>query len=228
MKALRDVDFDIIVSLDHSPAMVGGTYTQTAYGVAYMNALARATGRRDSDGFALAGESARQPSPPGSRPNGGANEPQCRPCTAIGTLSLNGGSQMRHRTALHLPAVSLTYAVALTLWLWSFGAQAGSQTSAATVFSLRSVPDGLNVYVARAGQPDTIFNQANFKGRTPLTLPVEAGEYQLGYLATKALAPAQLGAIVGNPARRSSGFSLSRRGAHPVPGQGDRACQRQP
>ena len=102
---------------------------------------------------------------------------------------------MRHRTALHLPAVSLTSAVALTLWLWSFGAEAGSQTGAPTVFSLRSVPDGLNVYVVRAGQPDTIFNQDNFKGRTPLTLQVEAGEYQLGYLATKALAPAQLGAI---------------------------------
>ena len=63
------------------------------------------------------------------------------------------------------------------------------------VLSLRSVPDGLSVYVAGAGQPDTIFNQGNFKGRTPLTLPVEAGEYQLGYLETKALAPAQLGAI---------------------------------
>jgi hypothetical protein len=95
-----------------------------------------------------------------------------------------------------LPAVSLTVAVAVTLWLWSFGAQAGSQTSAPTVLSLRSVPDGLSVYVARAGQPDTVFNQGNFKGRTPLTLQVEAGEYQLGYLATTALAPAQLGAIV--------------------------------
>jgi hypothetical protein len=103
---------------------------------------------------------------------------------------------MRHRTALHWPAASLTYAVALTLWLWSFGALSGSQTSALTVFSLRSVPDGLNVYLARAGQPDTIFDQGNFKGQTPLTLRVEAGEYQLGYLATKALAPAQLGAIV--------------------------------
>ena len=86
---------------------------------------------------------------------------------------------MRHCTALHFPAVSLTYAVSLTLWLCSFSAQAGSQTSAPVVFSLRSVPDGLNVYVARAGQPDTIFDQANFKG----------------YLATKPLASAQLGAI---------------------------------
>jgi hypothetical protein len=103
--------------------------------------------------------------------------------------------KMRHRAGLHLPAVSLTYAVALTLWLGSFGADAGFQTGAPTVLSLRSVPDGLNVYVARAGQPDTIFNQGNFKGQTPLTLQVEAGEYQLGYLATKALAPSQLGAI---------------------------------
>ena len=101
---------------------------------------------------------------------------------------------MTHRTALH-SAVSFSYAVGLTLWLWSFGAQAGSQTSPPEVFSLRSVPDGLNVYVARAGQPDTIFNEENFKGRTPLTLRIEAGEYQLGYLATRALAPAQLGAI---------------------------------
>ena len=32
MKALRDVDVDGIVILDHSPAMVGGNHTQTAYG----------------------------------------------------------------------------------------------------------------------------------------------------------------------------------------------------
>ena len=102
---------------------------------------------------------------------------------------------MRHRLALHLPAVSLAYAVAFALWLSSFGAEAGSQTGAPTVLSLHSVPDGLSVYVARAGQPDTIFNQGNFKGRTPLTLQVEAGEYQLGYLATRAPVPAQLGAI---------------------------------
>ena len=36
---LRDVNFDGIVILDHSPTMVGDTYTQTAYGVAYMQAL---------------------------------------------------------------------------------------------------------------------------------------------------------------------------------------------
>ena len=39
MKALRDVNFDGIVILDHSPAMVGGNYAQTAYGFAYMKAL---------------------------------------------------------------------------------------------------------------------------------------------------------------------------------------------
>ena len=39
MKALRDVHFDGIVILDNSPAMVGGNYTQTAYGFAYMKAL---------------------------------------------------------------------------------------------------------------------------------------------------------------------------------------------
>ena len=39
MKALRDVHFDGIVILDHSPTMVGGNYTQTAYGFAYMKAL---------------------------------------------------------------------------------------------------------------------------------------------------------------------------------------------
>ena len=103
---------------------------------------------------------------------------------------------MRRRSALPLPAVSVACAVALTLWLWSFGAQAGPQTSAPTAFSLRSVPDGLNVYVARADRPDTIFNPDNFKGQTPLTLRVEAGDYQIGYLATKAPVPAQLGAIV--------------------------------
>jgi hypothetical protein len=102
---------------------------------------------------------------------------------------------MRYRTALYLPAVFLTWAMALTLWPWSFRAQAGFQASAPTVLSVRSVPDGLDVYVGRAGQPDTLFNQDNFKGRTPLTLQVEAGEYQLGYLATKAPVAAQLGAI---------------------------------
>jgi mannonate dehydratase len=39
MKALRDVNFDGIVILDHSPSMVGGAYAQTAYGFAYMKAL---------------------------------------------------------------------------------------------------------------------------------------------------------------------------------------------
>jgi mannonate dehydratase len=39
MKALRDVNFDGIVILDHSPRMVGANYTQTAYGFAYMRAL---------------------------------------------------------------------------------------------------------------------------------------------------------------------------------------------
>jgi mannonate dehydratase len=39
MRALRKVNFDGIVILDHSPTMVGGRYTQIAYGVAYMKAL---------------------------------------------------------------------------------------------------------------------------------------------------------------------------------------------
>jgi mannonate dehydratase len=39
MKALRDVDYDGIVILDHSPSMVGGNYAQTAYGFGYMRAL---------------------------------------------------------------------------------------------------------------------------------------------------------------------------------------------
>lgn len=39
MKALRDVHFDGIVILDHSPRLVGGNYAQTAYGFAYMKAL---------------------------------------------------------------------------------------------------------------------------------------------------------------------------------------------
>ena len=39
MKALRDVNYDGIVILDHSPTMVGGNYAQTAYGVGYMRAL---------------------------------------------------------------------------------------------------------------------------------------------------------------------------------------------
>ena len=39
MKALHDVNFDGIVILDHSPRMVGGNHTQTAYGFAYMSAL---------------------------------------------------------------------------------------------------------------------------------------------------------------------------------------------
>jgi mannonate dehydratase len=39
MKALRDVNYDGIVILDHSPTMVGGNFAQTAYGFAYMKAL---------------------------------------------------------------------------------------------------------------------------------------------------------------------------------------------
>ena len=39
MKALRDVNYDGIVILDHSPTMVGGNFAQTAYGFAYMRAL---------------------------------------------------------------------------------------------------------------------------------------------------------------------------------------------
>jgi len=39
MKALRDVDFDGIVILDHTPGLTGGHYAETAYGFAYMKAL---------------------------------------------------------------------------------------------------------------------------------------------------------------------------------------------
>jgi mannonate dehydratase len=39
MKALRDVNFDGIMILDHSPSLVGGTNAQAAYGFAYMRAL---------------------------------------------------------------------------------------------------------------------------------------------------------------------------------------------
>jgi mannonate dehydratase len=39
MKALRDVSFNGVVILDHSPRLVGGNYAQTAYGFAYMRAL---------------------------------------------------------------------------------------------------------------------------------------------------------------------------------------------
>ena len=38
-KALRDVNFDGIVILDHTPSMVGGGNAQTSYGFAYMKAL---------------------------------------------------------------------------------------------------------------------------------------------------------------------------------------------
>jgi mannonate dehydratase len=39
MKALRDVSFDGIVILDHSPDLLGGGNAQTSYGFAYMKAL---------------------------------------------------------------------------------------------------------------------------------------------------------------------------------------------
>jgi mannonate dehydratase len=39
MKALRDVNYEGIVILDHSPTMIGGNYAQTAYGFGYMKAL---------------------------------------------------------------------------------------------------------------------------------------------------------------------------------------------
>jgi hypothetical protein len=102
---------------------------------------------------------------------------------------------MRHRASLRPATVFLTSAVTSALGVWSFDVQAVSQAGTTTVLSLLSVPEGLNVHVARAGQPETLFDQSHFKGRTPLTLQVEAGTYQLGYLATKAPAPAHLGAI---------------------------------
>ncbi|MFN7992869.1 MAG: mannonate dehydratase [Bryobacteraceae bacterium] len=49
MDALRDVKFDGIVILDHSPGMVGGNYAQTAYGFAYMRALLK-RGERQTRG----------------------------------------------------------------------------------------------------------------------------------------------------------------------------------
>jgi mannonate dehydratase len=39
IRALREINFDGIMILDHSPDMLGGRYAQTAYGVAYMRAL---------------------------------------------------------------------------------------------------------------------------------------------------------------------------------------------
>ena len=39
MKALRDVNYDGIVILDHSPSLVSGGNAQMAYGFAYMRAL---------------------------------------------------------------------------------------------------------------------------------------------------------------------------------------------
>ena len=39
MKALRDVNFDGIVILDHTPGMVGGAMRRPSYGFAYMKAL---------------------------------------------------------------------------------------------------------------------------------------------------------------------------------------------
>src|SRR5436190_12688546 len=39
MKALRDVNYDGIVILDHTPTLTGGANAQTAYGFAYMKAL---------------------------------------------------------------------------------------------------------------------------------------------------------------------------------------------
>ena len=102
---------------------------------------------------------------------------------------------MKDRAAVQLRAGSVACAVALALALGGLGAQAGSQTGTGTTLLLHSVPDGLSVYVARAADPGTLFNPDNLKGRTPLTMQVEAGEYQLGYLAAKAPAPTQLGAI---------------------------------
>jgi mannonate dehydratase len=43
MKALRDVNFEGIVILDHTPDLVGGGNAQTAYGFAYMKALMNRT-----------------------------------------------------------------------------------------------------------------------------------------------------------------------------------------
>ena len=39
MKVIRDVNFDGILILDHSPSMVGGAQVQTAYGIGYIRGL---------------------------------------------------------------------------------------------------------------------------------------------------------------------------------------------
>jgi len=39
MKAAREVNFDGIIILDHTPTVVGGHFTEQAYGFAYMKAL---------------------------------------------------------------------------------------------------------------------------------------------------------------------------------------------
>ena len=88
----------------------------------------------------------------------------------------------------HLCRDSGLVAVELRCRGWS---QAGDQTD----FSLRSVPDGLNIYVAAAGRSETLFNQDNFKGRTPLTLQVEAGDVSARLSRDEGALPAQLGAI---------------------------------
>ena len=79
MKALRDVDFDGIVILDHSPAMVGGNYTQTAYGFAYMKALlnrAKRRGLKSSISSSISSTPARRtPWHPGARCRAAARAP---------------------------------------------------------------------------------------------------------------------------------------------------------
>jgi len=63
------------------------------------------------------------------------------------------------------------------------------------VLSLHSVPDGLSVFLAQAGKPETLFTQDNLKGPAPLTLRLLPGEYHVGYLLTKVPWASQVGTL---------------------------------
>ena len=126
-------------------------------------------------------------------------------------------SQMgRNRTAFHLPRGCLRSPlpwlidpdlVAVELWCPGWLPDERSRR----LFRFRSVPDGLSVYVARAGQPDTIFRpgEGDLEGRrTPVTLRVEAGASRARLSRNEGARTGPTGRDRRNRARRSSGLSL--------------------
>lgn len=102
MKALRDVNYDGIVILDHSPSLVGGQFAQTAYGFAYMRALLNRECRSQRLGRLV---QSWMDSPSGRRcPAGFSGGAPGRPGPPLPTLMIRGASGIRGGRRAQRPA----------------------------------------------------------------------------------------------------------------------------